>query len=64
MPDNSNKAQRLWTVCRNAVGGTNHDGTFTLPRRLEEFDERQQYGWHRVAAAKRDADPDADTLRL
>lgn len=38
-------AQNLWHRYREGVGGTNHDGSFTLPETVEMLGPRQYRGW-------------------
>ena len=41
-------AEQVWNEYREKVGGTNHDGTFTLPD-FHKLGERQRAGWQAVA---------------
>ena len=47
--DEETDAQEVWSVYRNEVGATSHDGSFTLPENVNELGERQQRGWRAVA---------------
>ena len=43
-------AQVVYTVYRETVGGTNHDGTYTMPELVEKLTgERPVKGWQAVA---------------
>ena len=42
-------AQQVWTEYREKAGGTNHDGTFTLPEGVAELGQRQLAAWQAVA---------------
>ena len=42
-------AQGMYSRYREGVGGTNHDGTFTLPEDVNELGKRQVIGWAEVA---------------
>lgn len=37
--------QKLYTAYRESVGGTNHDGTFTMPKHISGLGKRQEQGW-------------------
>ena len=47
--------ESLYQRYRQAVGGTNHDGTYTLPATLAELGGRQRLGWHAAADAANEA---------
>ena len=42
-------AQDAWSEYRDAVGGSNHDGSYTLPESVHDLGERQVRGWQAVA---------------
>ena len=42
-------AQCLWEVYRKKVGGTNHDGTFELPKHVSGLGPEQQAAWQECA---------------
>ena len=44
-------AQKMFTRYRGGVGGTNHDGTFTLPEDVRKLGQRQINGWQACADA-------------
>ena len=42
-------SDELYQAYKDSVGGTNHDGSFTLPDHVSGLGDRQQAGWQAAA---------------